>query len=40
MISKQELIQLAKKCHFTLIQEYSYSHNYILVFKSIYDSIQ
>jgi ubiquinone/menaquinone biosynthesis C-methylase UbiE len=40
MISKQELIQLAKKCHFTLIHEYSYSHNYILVFKSIYDSIQ
>ena len=42
MISKQELIALAKRCHFKCIHEYTYSHHYIVVFQReipIYDNI-
>jgi ubiquinone/menaquinone biosynthesis C-methylase UbiE len=33
VMSKEELIHLAKQCHFTYVQEHSYENNYILVFK-------
>jgi ubiquinone/menaquinone biosynthesis C-methylase UbiE len=41
-ISKEELIELASQCHFTWIDEYVYSNQYILVFQRktpMYDNI-